>query len=130
MLNFVDVVLNKITMYRVALYYLIFLLGVAVVLSAIGILDYDPFALLFSAAFLLAVCSITNWVFAKAFGVPANAESTYISALILVLIITPVQSLSDLWFLLWAGVWAMASKYIIAPNKRHIFNPVAFAVAL
>lgn len=130
MLNFVDEVLNRITMYRLVLYYLIFLLGIAVVLSSIGVLGYDPFALLFTIGFLLAACSITNWIFAKAFGVPANAESTYISALILALIITPLQTGNDLWFLGWAAVLAMASKYIVAINKQHLFNPVAFAVAL
>src|SRR5262249_37266436 len=66
----------------------------------------------------------------KAFGVPANAESTHITALILALIITPIQSNNDLWFLAWAGILAMASKYILAINKRHLFNPAAFAVAL
>ena len=130
MLNFVDEVLNRITMYRLVLYYLIFLLAVAVGLSAIRVLDYDPFALLFSIGFLLAACSITNWIFAKAFGVSPNAESTYISALILALIITPLQTSYDLWFLGWAAVLAMASKYLVAINKRHLFNPVAFAVAL
>jgi ferredoxin-NADP reductase len=130
MLKFVDDFLNRITMYRLVLYYLIFLLAVAVILSAVGVLGYDPFALLFSIGFLLAACSITNWIFAKAFGVSANAESTYISALILALIITPLQTPHDLWFFGWAAVLAMASKYIIAINKRHIFNPVAFAVAL
>ena len=130
MLNFIDELLNRITMYRLVLYYLIFLLTVAVALSAAGVLDYDPFALLFTIGFLLAACSITNWVFAKAFRVPANAESTYISALILALIITPLQSSHDLWFLGWAAVLAMASKYIVAINKQHLFNPVAFAVAL
>ncbi len=130
MIEFVDNVLDRITMYRLVLYYVIFLLGAAVVLSAVGILGYDPFALLFTVGFLLGACSITNWVFAKAFGVPANAESTYISALILALIITPLQTPHDLWFLGWAAVWAMASKYIVAIDKKHIFNPVAFAVAL
>lgn len=130
MLRFVDDVLNRITMYRLMLYYLIFLLGAAVVLAFAGVLGYDPYALLFTIGFLLAACSITNWIFAKVFGVPANAESTYISALILALIITPLQSTHDLWFLGWAAVWAMASKYIVAINKKHLFNPVAFAVAL
>ncbi len=130
MINFVDELLNRITMYRLVLYYLIFLLAAAVALSAIGVLSYDPFALLFTIGFLLAGCSITNWIFAKAFGVPPNAESTYISALILALIITPLQTSHDLWFLGWAAVLAMASKYVVAINKQHIFNPVAFAVAL
>src|SRR5262249_48290435 len=53
-----------------------------------------------------------------------------ISALILALIVSPLQSYQDLWFLGWASVWAMASKYIVAINRKHLFNPVAFAVAL
>ncbi len=130
MTEFTDNILNRITMYRLALYYLIFLLMVAVALSSVGLLGFDPFALLLTVGFLLAACSITNWIFAKAYGVPANAESTYISALILGLIITPLQSPHDLWFLGWAAVWAMASKYIVAIRQKHIFNPVGFAVAL
>ena len=130
MIKFVDNMLNGITMYRLVLYYLIALLGIAVLLSFAGVLGYDPFALLFSIGFLIAACSITNWVFAKAFRVPANAESVYISALILALIITPLQSFDDLWFLGWAAVLAMTSKYIVAINRKHLFNPIAFAVAL
>ncbi len=130
MLKTIDYLLNRITMYRLVLYYLIFLLGAAALLSAAGILKFDVFALLFSTAFLLAVCLVVNWVFAKTFGVAANVESVYISALILALIITPIQSLNDLWFLGWAGVLAMASKYILAINRKHLFNPVALAVAL
>jgi ferredoxin-NADP reductase len=130
MLRWVDRRLNRITMYRLVLYHLIFLVGVAVVLSATGILHYDPYALTFSTAFLVAVCALTNAVFARVYGVPANAESAYISALILALIITPIQSAADLWFLGWAAVLAMASKYIVAIGSKHLFNPVAFAVAL
>jgi ferredoxin-NADP reductase/Na+-transporting NADH:ubiquinone oxidoreductase subunit NqrB len=130
MIRSVDNVLNRVTMYRLVLYYLIFLLGAAVMLSFAGVLGYDPFAILFTVGFLIAACWATNTIFAKAFGVPPNAESVYISALILTLIITPLQSPGDLWFLAWAAVWAMASKYIVAINGKHIFNPVAFAVAL
>jgi ferredoxin-NADP reductase len=117
-------------MYRLVLYYLIFLLSAAVGLSLLGILKYDVFALLFSIGFLIAVCWVVNWIFARTFGVAANVESVYISALILALIITPLQSFNDLWFLGWSAVLAMASKYIVAINRKHIFNPVAFAVAL
>ncbi len=130
MLRAIDNALNRITMYRLVLYYLIFLLGAAVVLSFKGILGYDPYALLFTIGFFIAACWITNTVFSKIWGVPANVESVYISALILALIITPYQGSQDLWFFAWAAVWAMASKYIVAVHRRHIFNPVAFAVAL
>jgi len=130
MLKSIDNLLNRITMYRLVLYYLIFLLGAAVFLSVLGILKYDVFALLFSISFLLAVCWAVNWIFARTFGVTANVESVYISALILALIITPIHSFNDLWFLGWAAVLAMTSKYILAINRKHIFNPVALAVAV
>jgi ferredoxin-NADP reductase len=99
-------------------------------MGVVGALSYDPFALLVSIAFLLTICVIVNRLFAAAFGVPANVESVYISALILALILTPIRSLNDLWFFGWAAIWAMASKYILAINGKHVFNPVAFAVAL
>ncbi len=130
MLNLVDRLLNRITMYRLTLYYLIFLLLAAFFLSLGGRLAYDPLDLLFTVGFLLTVCAITNWIFARTFDVPANTESFYISALILALVITPAQSSHDLWFFGWAAVLAMASKYIIAINGKHLFNPVAFAIAL
>ena len=130
MIKTIDNWLNRITMYRLVLYYLIFLLGAAVGLSIAGILKYDVFALLFSISFLLAVCWVVNWVFARTFKVAANVESVYISALILALIITPIKSFGDLWFLFWAAVLAMSSKYILAINRKHIFNPIALAVAL
>lgn len=130
MLNVVDRLLNRITMYRLILYYLIGLLGAAVVLSFTHTLAFDPYALLFTTAVLVSVCWLTNTLFSKTFEVPANAESVYISALILALIITPLQTVHDFWFVVWSGVLAMASKYIVAINRHHIFNPVAFAVAL
>ncbi len=130
MFSVIDTLLNGITMYRLILYYLVFLVGLAIVYSFAGLLPYDPWALLFSTTFLITICWITNTIFARTFRVPPNVESVYISALILALIITPIVSASDLTFLIWAGVWAMASKYIIAINRKHLFNPAAFAVAL
>lgn len=129
-MNFIDNFLNKVTMYRLVLYYLIFLLLAAVVLSSFDLLSFSPFSLILSMGFILTVCWITNAIFAKTFKAPTNLESVYISALILSLIITPIATLHDLPFLFWVSVLAMASKYILALNKKHIFNPVAFAVTL
>lgn len=130
MLRWIDSLLNRATMYRLVLYYLILLLGTAVLFSFTGVLAYDPYALLFSIAFLLAVCAVTNYIFARTFGVPANIESVYITALILALIISPIQGYGDLWFLGWTAVLSMASKYIVAIRGKHLFNPAAFAVTL
>lgn len=129
-MKFIDDLLDSITMYRLILYYLMVLLGVAIVYSFFGILAFNPISLIFSAIFLTAICFVTNKIFANVFHAPTNAESVYISALILALIISPIKSFSDLLFLFWAGVLTMASKYILAINKKHIFNPVAIAVVL
>ncbi len=126
----IDFALNRITMYRLIVYYLGGLLAIAVALSSVHLLPYDPFALLFSVGFLLAACRITNAILARTFRVPANVESATISALILALIITPLASWHDLWFLGWASVLAMASKYLVTFQRKHLFNPVAFAVAV
>jgi len=127
-MKFIDDMLNNTTMYRLVLYVLIALLGYAVILSFFGLLPFSPYALLFSTAFLLFIGWATNTVFASVFETPANVESFYISALILALIISPIKSLSDLSFLFWAAVLTMASKFILAIHKKHIFNPVALAV--
>ncbi len=129
MIRFIDNQLNRITMYRLVLYYLIALLVVAFFIS-IANPSSDPFALALTVAFLLAVSAVTNRVFSKIFKVPTNVESVYITALILALIITPITSLHDLWFLTWAAIIANASKYIVAIKGKHLFNPAAFAVAL
>lgn len=130
MINFIDNQLNKITTYRLVLYALIFLLAVGLILSLNGQLPYDPGSLLLSVAFLVVVSWIANRLFSRTFGVPANVESLYITALILALIITPLHAAGDLWFFFWAAVLAMASKYLVALGGKHIFNPAAFAVAL
>lgn len=117
-------------MYRLMLYYLILLLGVAVLFSFLQVLPFNPLVLISSIFFLIFICWVTNTIFAKVFKAVTNVESVYISALILALIVTPANSLHDFIFLGWVGVLAMASKYIVAISKKHIFNPVALAVAL
>ncbi len=132
MIEAIDNFLNRITMYRLVLYYLVVLILAAFVLSFFGVLPYDPSALAFSTILLLLVCWVTNWIFARTFKAETNIESVYITALILALIISPTMASNHVGvgFLIFASVWAMASKYIFAIGKKHIFNPAAFAVAL
>lgn len=132
MIDFIDNILNRITMYRLVLYYLVALLFAAFVFSFFHVLPFDPTALAFSSVLILLVSWISNWVFARTFKAATNIESVYITALILALIITPVTATngSGVGFLVFASVWASASKYIFAIGKKHIFNPAAFAVAL
>lgn len=125
-----DDFLNKITMYRLVLYYLICLLAIAVVFGFIGILPFGGINLILTTFLFVVFCWITNFIFAKTFEATANVESVYISALILALIISPVKSLHDIPFVFWASVLAMSSKFIVAWKNKHLFNPVALAVIL
>src|SRR6266705_2801117 len=134
MINLIDNFLNRITTYRLVLYYLIFLVVAGVALSLFGFLPFKPLDLLVSLSVLVFLCWIANGVFAKVFHVPANTESLYITAFILALIITPRSPSRYLSagsaIFLWAGVWAMASKYLLAIRRKHIFNPAALSVAI
>lgn len=130
MIKLIDKFLNQITMYRLVLYYVASLWVAALVLSVFGLLPYTPVALVVSGVFITVVCLAVNAIFARIFRVPSNIESVYATAFILMLIIAPFKSVNDFWFLGWAALLAMASKYILAVNKKHIFNPAALAVAL
>jgi ferredoxin-NADP reductase len=126
----IDGFLNRITMDRAVLYCLLLLLAVAFGLSFFGLLPFAPFDLIASTAFILAVCVFSNAIFAWAFKAPSNIESVYTTALILALIISPANPVGNLLFLSWVSIIAMASKYILAVGKKHLFNPVAISVAI
>jgi glycine betaine catabolism B len=132
MMNFVDGYLNHTTMYRLVLYYMLALMGAALALSLFGLVPHSALNLVVSCLFMLAVCWAVNRALAFAFKVPANAESIYITALILALIMPPVALDDLLGFegLALAGAAAIASKFLIAIYRKHIFNPVAVGVAV
>ncbi len=122
----IDDSLSGITMYRLMLYYLIFLVFLASSLSFLKILPYNGLDILLEAVYLIVICWVANKVFSRLFKVKTNLESTYITALILTLIMGPNSPLDHLLPLAGAGILAMASKYLIAPRKKHIFNPAGF----
>src|SRR5260221_318873 len=128
MLKVIDNLLNSITMYRLVLYYLTFLLVVAFIYSIFGVFPFGPIPLIFSTVILIGVCYLTNKLFEKVFKVQINIESFYITGLILALIITPVMNVNGIIFLVVAASVAMASKYIFNIKGKHIFNPASLAV--
>jgi ferredoxin-NADP reductase/Na+-translocating ferredoxin:NAD+ oxidoreductase RnfD subunit len=132
MLTWIDGLLNRITMYRLVLYFLILLLAIAAVFGYFHILPYGPVAIVFGTIVLLLASLGVNELFAWAFAAQPNVESVYITALILALIITPISpnDASGIFFLIWASAFAIASKYMFAIHKKHVFNPAAFGVAL
>ncbi len=127
-INPIDKVLNLITMYRLVLYYLIGLIFFALFLSLLGFLAFSPIELFFSTIFIITICWLFNRVFAKIFNTITNLESIYISALILVLIITPANKIEEYMYLSVVSLITVASKFIIEYKMKHIFNPVAIAI--
>lgn len=130
LLTKIDNFLNAVTMYRLVLYGLRTLTVVAILFGFLGILPYSGWAIIASLLTMLAACWPTNKILAKLFGVTTNYESIYISMLILFLLLPPSLDIKQLATNFLAGVIAMASKYILAINKKHLFNPAAFGVWL
>lgn len=130
MLNYIDNIIDKITMYRLVLYVLIAFVCIAGILGSFGLIPFSPISIILSSLFLIMICWASNTVFSKVFKAPTNVESVYITALILTLILSPARTIDDFIFIGWTGLLAMASKYILSINKKHIFNPAAFSVAV
>ncbi|HSX32596.1 MAG TPA: hypothetical protein VLF43_05010 [Candidatus Saccharimonadales bacterium] len=122
-----DYYLNRITLYRLVLYGLLFIVFVAVLFGFTGTLQLGGGRLAIGALTLLVACIAANYGFSKLFGAATNVESAPVTALILFCLFLPPKDATGVAMLAATGVLAMASKYIVAYKARHIFNPAAFA---
>lgn len=127
---YVDRIVNRITMYRLTLYMLMTLAGVSVLLAVFGIVQFDPFAMVFGALTLVVSSIVANAAFAYMFGVHRNGDSALITAFILFFIFSPPVSIVNGVVLALVAVAAAASKYLLVWRGRHIFNPAAIAAML
>lgn len=128
MIALLDSILERTTMYRVMLYFLLALLAFAVVFAASGLLPFYWPDVVAGAAFLGLACFTVNRLLAGLVGAVPTAESQFISALIMALIFAPAPLGQAAPGLALAALLAMSSKYLIAYRKRHIFNPAAFGI--
>lgn len=128
MFDFVNRFLNSITMYRLLVYGLSVLVGYSLILVAFGILPYGLAPYIYLLSTLIFSCFVFNFLFGKFLRVETNIESWVITALILYFILFPVLEISDFYFALIAGGLAVASKFILNIQGRHIFNPAAFSI--
>ncbi|MES3005832.1 MAG: oxidoreductase [Patescibacteria group bacterium] len=126
----IDRFLNSITMYRLVQYGLYVMVAYAIICGFFGVLPYGGFSLLGSFVILGLIAALANTVFSKIFRAPTNHESASITSLILFFILIPVISLQSVYILVAAAVVAMASKYVFAIRKKHIFNPAAISAAI
>ena len=119
--------LNVFTMYKGITMGLLGIWAAAFTLAFFSVISYSPIAMLVSL--LVAVASVygASYACGRIFGVRIHPESSIITGIILALIITPSLEVGGLVVLLFAGIVAGVSKFIVVHNGRHIFNPAALA---
>lgn len=129
-LQFIDKLLNNITMYRLLVYGLSALLAGATIFSLLGKLYISAPALLAISAVILTVVYITDRLLTTLWGSNTNHYSSLITGLILCFILPPTTSVHNLALAGFGALIAIASKYFIALHYKHIFNPAAFAAII
>jgi hypothetical protein len=85
-MKFIDMLLNKITMYRLVVLGLGAISALAIILAALGILSMDPLTMILSLGLLAAGSLATEYIFSLIWRRPFNTESWLITALIIFLI--------------------------------------------
>jgi ferredoxin-NADP reductase len=129
-MNLIDKLLNRFTMYRLVVYALAAYVLAAIGFAFAGKLSASPTELVVSLAVILTAAYVTDRGLGKFLGIPTNMESSLITSMILFLILKPGDSVSSVLILAVAGMIASASKFLIAWNGKHIFNPAALAAAV
>ncbi len=129
-MNVIDNVLNRFTMYRLAVYVLGALSALGIGFAFFGRLSTSATAMIISLVLLLVSAYIADRGFARFFNIPSNNESWLITGLILFLIVHPATSVMSGVALGVAGGFSSASKYLFARQGKHMFNPAALAAGL
>lgn len=117
--------LGRLSMYRVVLLALGALAVISLGLSLGSLVVPSPLELLVSAAVLSAVCVGGDMVAHRILRRGPRAESSLITAGILLFVLRPSVEPMGLLGLALAGLAAVASKYLLAWRGRHVFNPAA-----
>lgn len=120
-------VFKRTSMQRLMFYFLLALFGLTVFPSLNKTLGYNSLDILASGVYLILLSNGLNLILARIYKVKVKPESSTITALILALISGPFKFFHNLDYLSFLATAAIASKYLLAFKKRHIFNPAAFA---
>jgi len=126
----IDWLNDKLTSYRLMLYFLLALVAWAFLGSFFNQVPYSWNELAVSAVWIVGIAWLVNKTISRFLDIPANKESYLITGLILTLILAPPKNTADFAVLAAAAAAAIASKYVIALNKSHIFNPAAFGALI
>ncbi|MEJ1229984.1 MAG: hypothetical protein WDM88_04065 [Galbitalea sp.] len=126
MMQWLDRITGRITMYRLVLICLLALVAEALLVSLTGQLPpYTALGILASVATSVLVSYAGNRLFALIFRVQPHSESSLITGLILGMLFLPILDGPHLFAIALAALVAAASKYLLAIRRRHVFNPAA-----
>jgi len=123
--NRVFALLGRVSMYRLAYLALATLAAVALLFSFFDLVGPDPLQLIVTLAVLVVVCLGVDAAAQRVLGLPWRIESSLITAHILLFVLLPSLDLVALAGIALAGAVASLSKYVLAWQGRHIFNPAA-----
>ncbi len=126
----IDTFLNGITMYKLVIFGLLAITLVAFAESALGVLGFSIMPLFLSLSLCVGGALGANEAAARIIQAPRTIDSSLVTALILFLILAPVESLHDAELTLGTVLVAILSKYILAYRKKHLFNPAALALVV
>ncbi len=130
MLKKIDSWLNNHTMYRVVLYGLVGLALLSILFAFLNLLPFSGWQLLS----LLLLCAVSSWLahrfLEKIFHPASGLESGHITGLIFFFILAPISKPIDVPITLAVVFFGAASKYLLAIEKKHLFNPVAIALVV
>ncbi len=118
-------VVGRLSMYRLVVFALAALAAIAFVLSLFGLVGPAPLPLAVTWAVLAAACIATDTIAHRLLHKAWRWESSFITVLILLFVLRPTLEPLGLVGIAFAGVVASASKYLLAWQGRHIFNPAA-----
>ncbi len=127
-MHIVDRFLNSITMYRLVLNCLGFLAFISIIFGFINLLPYSGYKYIQLLLIISLTSIVAQLVLTKVFRAITNIESFLITALILFLILSPIQNIQDVYITIAITVVAITSKFIFAIDHKHFFNPAAIGV--
>lgn len=123
-------IVGRVSMYRLVVFALASLAVIALLLSLFGLVGPEPLPLLATWAVLAAASVATDVVAHRILGKAWRWESSFITVLILLFVLRPTLDPAGLAGIAIAAVVASASKYVLAWQGRHIFNPAAVGASV
>lgn len=122
----IEKVLTRIPLYVLVGGSLALLTISALVYATFGLTNFTPLDLAATTLVFGITTVVVSYALGRFYGIYAHLQSSLITALILTLLFTPtLDGFTLLQYAIIATI-AAASKFVIAPFGRHLFNPAAF----